>query len=140
MSLDVYLTRPREEKPQALLAAELLRTNGFDEFATEIECRHDCSEREYLCDLNVTHNLNRMAEAAGIYKHLWRPDEIEITKASQLIAPLQAGLQKLVADSDYYKRFNPENGWGSYDGFVRFVQAYLAACQENPTADVHVSR
>lgn len=23
----------------------------------------------------ITHNLNKMAEAVGIYKHLWRPEE-----------------------------------------------------------------
>jgi len=32
-------------------------------------------------DANITHNLGAMAEAAGIYKHLWRPEEIGITKA-----------------------------------------------------------
>lgn len=25
---------------------------------------------------NITHNLGRMADEAGIYKHLWRPEEI----------------------------------------------------------------
>ena len=29
-------------------------------------------------EANVTHNLNRMAEAAGFYKEVWRPEEIGI--------------------------------------------------------------
>ena len=41
---------------------------------------------------NITHNLNKMAEAAGIYTVLWRPDENGITKAHQCIEPLRTGL------------------------------------------------
>ncbi|MBK8772221.1 MAG: hypothetical protein IPM06_17610 [Rhizobiales bacterium] len=46
----------------------------------------------------ITHNLNKMASAAGIYKHLWRPEEIGITKAAQLIEPLREGLALLLSD------------------------------------------
>lgn len=30
--------------------------------------------RTCIFSANITHNLNAMAEAAGIYKHLWRPE------------------------------------------------------------------
>lgn len=89
---------------------------------------------------NITHNLNKMADAAGIYNHLWRPDEIEFTKAGQLIEPLTAGLALLRSEPDRFKAFNPPNGWGDYDGLVSFVEEYLAACRETPEADIHVSR
>lgn len=89
---------------------------------------------------NITHNLNRMASEAGIYEYLWRPDEIGVTKAEQLIEPLRDGLALLKSEPDRFKAFNPENGWGSYDGLVGFVKQYLAACQENPEAEVSVSR
>lgn len=93
-----------------------------------------------IFSLNITHNLNKMAEEAGIYKHLWRPDEIEITHAHQLIAPLKAGLELLKSDPKRFKKFNPSNGWGEYAGLVSFVEQYLAACEENPDALVDVSR
>ena len=38
-------------------------------------------EPEGAYSANITHNLGKMAEEAGIYKHLWRPEEIGITKA-----------------------------------------------------------
>lgn len=91
-------------------------------------------------DRNITHNLNRMAEEAGIYKHLWRPDEIGVTKAEQLIEPLDAGLKALVADPERFKAFNPSNGWGDCDGLVEFVGDYLEACRACPDAEVSVSR
>jgi hypothetical protein len=93
-----------------------------------------------IYDRNITHNLNKMADEAGIYKHLWRPEEIEITKADQLIAPLREGLALLLSDPERFKKFDPENKWGDYDGLVDFVREYLAACEENPNASVSVSR
>ena len=93
-----------------------------------------------IYDRNITHNLNKMADEAGIYKHLWRPEEIEITKAAQLIEPLREGLSLLLSDPERFKKFDPENKWGDYDGLVNFVREYLAACEENPNASVSVSR
>lgn len=98
------------------------------------------TRRVPIYSANLTHNLNAMAEAAGIYKHLWRPDEIGITKASQLIDPLKAGLSLLLADPSRFKSMNPPNGWGTYDGLVAVVRQYIAACEEDPDSDVEVSR
>lgn len=89
---------------------------------------------------NITHNLNKMAMEAGIYQALWRPEEIDVTKAEQLIPLLQTGLEALKSDPDRFKEFNPENGWGDYDGLVQFVEEYLKACQENPDAEVNAWR
>ena len=93
-----------------------------------------------IYERNITHNLNKMATEAGIYEHLWRPDEIGITKAVDLIAPLRSGLALLKADPERFKAFNPSNGWGSYEGLVGMVEDYLAACEENPDGDIEVSR
>jgi hypothetical protein len=89
---------------------------------------------------NITHNLNKMADAAGIYNHLWRPDEIGITKASELIEPLRAGLNQLVERPSHFEGFNAPNGWGKYEHFVPFIEKYLEACISHPNARVAVSR
>lgn len=89
---------------------------------------------------NITHNLGPMAKEAGIYMHLWRPDEIGVTKAAELIGPLRAGLALLKADPERFEKFNATNGWGMYDDFLRFVEEYLMACEATPDADVSVSR
>lgn len=89
---------------------------------------------------NITHNLGLMAEAAGIYYHLWRPEELGITKARQLIEPLRAGIALMKSDPSRFTAFNPENGWGSYERFVPWIEKYLAACIENPDAAIDVSR
>lgn len=99
------------------------------------------AEKRYVdvFEHNITHNLNKMADAAGIYKHLWRPEDLGITKAGQLIDPLRKGLAELRDNPEKYKKYNPENGWGDYDGLVEFVRLYLEACEASPGADVRVS-
>jgi len=92
-----------------------------------------------IFDANITHNLGKMAKAAGVYMYLWRPDEIGITKASQLIEPLRAGLGVLMLDPEGYREFNPENGWGNYEGLVKFITKYLEVCENNPDADIYIS-
>jgi hypothetical protein len=37
-------------------------------------------------------------------------------------------------------KFNPGNGWGSYDGLVDFVYNYCNACRETPEAELRISR
>jgi hypothetical protein len=89
---------------------------------------------------NITHNLIAIAKEAGIYQACWRPEEIGITKAEQLIEPLRKGLELLRAEPDKFRALNPSNGWGDYDGFIGWVERYLAACEAYPDADVDVSR
>lgn len=89
---------------------------------------------------NYTHNCGKMADAAGIYYHLWRPEEIGIHKASQLIGPLTEGIKRMEANPDAFIALNPANGWGSYDTFLPWVRRYLEACREYPDATVRASR
>lgn len=91
-------------------------------------------------DANITHNLTQMADAAGLYEFLWRPEEVGITHATDLIVPLEQGLARLLREPEKYRAFNPKNGWGSYEGLVEFVRRYLEACRENPDAEVRVCR
>ena len=125
MSLDVYL-----------YGAPWTQTQHCDTCGHE----HECEKRDQLFDGNITHNLTGMADAAGIYKHLWRPEEVGVTTAGQLIGPLTAGLEKLRAEPQMFERHNPANGWGSYGGLVRFVDEYLDACKQHPAATIRVSR
>lgn len=89
---------------------------------------------------NITHNLTKMADEAGIYKHLWRPEELGIKTAEELIEPLREGLARLLESPEHFRQFNPPNKWGDYDAFVRFVDNYLSACEANPDATISVSR
>lgn len=110
MSLDIYLTLPA--------------------------CEHCGSKGQQVASRNVTHNLGKMAREAGVYEALWRPTENGLKLAGDLIAPLEAGIANLRSRPEHFKQFNPENGWGSYDDFVPWLESLLEVCREYPMADV----
>ena len=91
-------------------------------------------------DDNITHNLGKMADEAGIYKHVWRPEEIGVKLAYDLIEPLERAITDMKARPAHYKQFDAPNGWGTYDDFLPWLERYLKACKENPDADIEVSR
>lgn len=150
MSLDVYLVL---KGVQNLTEGEhiFIRENGqtreigLEEWRGRFPGRKPVvvaipSDDEEVYSRNITHNLASMANAAGIYEVLWRPEEVGITKAEQLIEPLRVGLAVLRDDPPKFRQHNPPNGWGSFEGLVDFVESYLTACEEYPEAEVRVSR
>ena len=106
----------------------------------DVSLKVPVTEMQEVFSYNITHNLGEMAREAGIYEYLWRPEEIGITEAHELIGPLKAGLEWLTANSDVFKKFNPANGWGDYSVLVEFVGQYIEACEMNPHATVCVDR
>jgi len=147
MSLDVYLNLPGASVTGTGI---FIREDGSMREITHAEWNEKFPGREPVIAIqeedscvysaNITHNLGKMADEAGIYKTLWRPDENGISHAHQLIDPLRAGLIQLIEQADYLKQFNPENGWGDYGGLLRFTEQYLNACEKYPQAEVRVSR
>lgn len=133
---------------------------------TRVECvcqcghKHSKPERECFYDANITHNLGKMADAAGIYEALWRPHRLKEgynipdgdhdaeykfeaenpSIARDIIGKLGLGLDLLKSDPEHFKKFNSPNGWGMYEHFVPFVEKYLSACIEHPDAEINVSR
>lgn len=100
----------------------------------------DENTNEVLYSANITHNLNTMAKEAGIYAILWRPEEVGITRADQIIAKLADGVCRLASNRRHYEQFNSPNGWGMWEHFLPFCYDYLQACRDNPDALVEVSR
>lgn len=126
MSLDIYLDSEEAETVSCVCPI--------------CENEHQHTSKKMLFQANITHNLCAMAHACNLYQCMWRPEEIEITKAEQMTPLLKEGLQQLLSDADKYKALNSSNGWGSYYGFVTAVEKYLEATLEYPTAIVSVCR
>jgi len=89
---------------------------------------------------NITHNVSAMASDAMLYYPLWRPEEIGVKKARQLIPFLKAGIMLMELNEVEIRLKEPSNGWGSYDGLLEFVRDYLRACQDYPNSTIRVSR
>jgi hypothetical protein len=91
-----------------------------------------------VVDMNITHNLARMAKDAGIYDVVWNLKGI--TYAWQMEKPLHDAIKLLRSDPARFKKHNPKNGWGSYDSFIKDLEALLKGCREAPDGTVGVSR
>ncbi len=96
-------------------------------------------------ELNITHNLAKMASVVDIdgrslYYYMWKPKDLGIRHAGQLVVPLKKGLEILKDDPEKFKKYNPPNGWGSYDKLVFNVLQLIQACEEDPYADISTSR
>lgn len=97
---------------------------------------------------NYTHNLGKMAGEVKyghslhdtLYYLLWRPEEIDITQAGQMIPHLEKSIEILENMPAFFKTFNPPNKWGDYDTFLGFCKEVLKCCKENPDAEVEASR
>ena len=110
---------------------------SYDEGKTYIE------SEEQVYWANITHNLVKMADQTVLYLAIWCPNELLDTKseikAKDIIDFLKIGLIKLKEDPNSFKKFNPQNGWGTYEILVDFVEKYLDACKEHPESVVGVS-
>ena len=99
-----------------------------------------------IFSMNITHNLGKMAGAVKLengktlYEVLWRPDEHGYYTAEDISELLDEGWNILLSDPEKYKKYNPENGWGEYDGLCNFVYKYRNACWDNPEAELRISR
>lgn len=151
MSLDVSLILP-ETKIKRETSGIFVRENGQtkeisrdewnEKYPNKIPVSFEYEENESneVFSANITHNLGKMADEAGIYYALWRPEEIGKTKAFEIVDLLEKGLNDLKSRPEYFEQFNSPNGWGLYKHFVPFVEKYLEACKEFPDALIEVSR
>jgi len=116
MSLDIYLSAPTT-------------------------CPHCGGELPQVSDYdaNITHNLGAMADEAGIYKHLWHPEQVGVKLAEHLIEPLDTAIKLMKADPVRFRKFDAPNKWGTYEDFVPWLENLLEACRACPGASVRVS-
>ena len=96
-------------------------------------------------EFNITHNLGDMADAAGLYKAMWRPEELFDDgdfKAKDIIPYLRSGVEELERPERQteFLALAPDNGWGTFDGLLEIAKAYLVACENLPHATISVWR
>lgn len=89
---------------------------------------------------NITHNLGRMAREAGIYLALWHPQDAGVRSAADLAEKLAPAVELMRNDPDRFRAHNAPNGWGTYDGFVPWLERLLEACRKDGAALIAVSR
>lgn len=89
---------------------------------------------ELIDELYITHNLNEMAIALGVYEIIWKPDEVfpnQDIKPSMVVDKLEEAYQDLKNNKNKYSQFNPKNGWGDYEALSYFIDRYINICKKH---------
>lgn len=90
-----------------------------------------------VVDKNITHNVAPMWREAGIYEALY---ESEGKTAKEIIPVLLKGLEDMVNNPSKYEKLNPDNGWGSYGGAVRWLTDLITQFIDYPDGIIGISR
>ena len=85
---------------------------------------------------NITHNLGEMARQVPIddttlYMVCWRPEEIGLETVGQILPLLIKGIHYMIDHRKELLEFESPNGWGTYNGFMKFLLNYKQACEDN---------
>lgn len=89
---------------------------------------------------SITHNVVPMAQKAGIYRMVWRPEEAGISVAKELIDPLEKAVKDMINNRGDYVALSPANSLVSYEEFLGFLVRLADNCKRNPQASVTASR
>lgn len=89
---------------------------------------------------NITHNYGSMANVLGCYEAIWRPEEIGISQAKEIVPFLEKAIVEFDSKIGLLNQEVPENGWGDTDGFKEFLDDYLCECKKHPELKVSISR
>jgi hypothetical protein len=115
------------------LDLDLVAPNETEEPCTCQECGHTHTRktREVYFESNITHNLNKMFQEAGLYEILWHGTGL---KAEGILITLERGLAEMKSRPEVYKVFDADNGWGTYPQAVKWLASVIEACRKYPDA------
>ncbi len=90
------------------------------------ECGHIENEHSF----NYTYNVSPMWYE--IYPEDTGMVQIEGMTGAQALSKLQTSLEVMIKRSKFMKKLSPENGWGSYEGFLDFLRRIRLASEDFP--------
>lgn len=146
MSLDIYIISPEpiKKKSTGIFARidgqtrELTREEAIKHFPDvdpNVIIEEEIETNEFWHG-NITHNLHEMARQCfaedwetTLSELLWRD---KLTDKTRYIAQLYECLIVLREYPEFFKQFNPSNGWGTYEQLVEFVCSFIHALIDMP--------
>lgn len=87
--------------------------------------------RTQLNSWNYTCNVYGMFDLAGVLPVIKSDGTM---RAAAAIPILEKGLRRMQDRPGDYRALNPPNGWGDYEGAMRFLQGILDGCRQHPKA------
>lgn len=93
-------------------------------------CKHCNREREKL-SFNYTYNV------APMWYEVYPEDDgmvyIDEMTGEEAYPKIIRAIHRMLAREKDMKKLNPKNGWGDYDGFLKFLRDLADACTKCPS-------
>lgn len=93
-------------------------------------CKHCGRGGETEIELNYTYNASPMWHA--IYPKDEGMVQIDGMKGKEAEPKIVYAIYEMKTRKNAMKKLEPDNGWGSYEGFLLFLYKILEACKEYP--------
>ena len=96
------------------------------------------AKREMIIyDTNITYNLADMYyKCIDKEKGFKKLDGMNCKEALPII---NNAIQEMLNNADDYRKLNPKNGWGSYEGLLKALQEMRNCCENNPDGTIDIS-
>ena len=99
---------------------------------------------EYAWTGNITHNLGKMASNVTpdgkpytLYSLLWGG---KYKSCRDLISKLHACILYMLMNKEELKKYNPPNGWGTYEQLLEFTKEFQMACIDNKDCKIEIDK
>ena len=66
-------------------------------------------------------------------------NQLDGMKASEAYPILKQRFEYMRDNPEEMRQYEPDNGWGNYEGFLDFIGRITVACRKNPNATLDVS-
>ena len=99
-----------------------------------LEINTGFEDREVVDVGNITYNITPMF-VKSMGKNL---SDFNDKKCREMIPILRIGVIELANNPEKYRKLNPVNGWGNYDGALNYLRKLLVSCEENPNCTIKV--
>lgn len=82
-----------------------------------------------IYESNVTYNLAKMYyKCIDKEKGFKKLDGMNCKEALPIV---ENAIRDMLVNADEYRKLNPKNGWGSYEGLLETLQGIRKCCQKN---------
>lgn len=95
------------------------------------------TEEPMLFSANITHNLYRMWQEAGVHNVLY---ESHGKRAAEIRETIAEGVAAMACEPERFRTFDASNRWGTYENALPWLRSVLSACTEYPDGVIRISK
>lgn len=89
-----------------------------------------------IYEANVTYNLADM-----YYKCIDKDKgfrKLDGMNCKEALPIIENAIKDMLNNADEYRKLNPKNGWGSYEGLLKVLQEMRSCCESNLDGSINI--